>query len=94
MVLKPKMTAARIVSVPFKVRLSPRVIDLKLMYLLRYANKFLEFFLFEIRCPVNLLLNWYLLGVEMNLGHAHKKKILVPFKGVLEFSQRAPASLL
>ena len=75
MVLKPKMTAARIVSVPFKVRLSPRVIDLKLMYLLRYANKFLEFFLFEIRCPVNLLsLKWCLLGVEMNLGQAHKKK--------------------
>ena len=69
MVLKPKMTAARIVSIHFKVRLSPRVIDLKLMYFLRYANKFLEFFLFEIRCPINLLLlNWYLLGVEMNFG--------------------------
>ena len=95
MVLKPKMTAARIVSVAFKARLSPRVIDLKLMYLLRYANKFLEFFLFEIRCPVNLLsLNWCLSGVEMNLGQAHKKKILVPFRGVLEIFRRAPASLL
>ena len=35
-------------------------------------------------------MNWYLLGVEMNLGHAHKTKILVPFKGGLEIFRRAP----
>ena len=91
MVLKPKMTAARIVSVPFKVRLSPRVIDLKLMYLLRYANKFLEFFLFEIRCPVNLLsLNWCLLGVEMDLGHAHKKRFWYLLGVLSKFSDEHP----
>ena len=85
------MTAARIVSVPFKVRLSPRVINLKLMYLLRYANKFLEFFLFEIRCPVNLLsLNWCLLGVEMNLGQAHKKRFWYLLGVLSKFSDEHP----
>ena len=31
-------------------------------------------------------MNWYLLGVEMNLGHAHKTK----FRGFLEIFRRAP----
>ena len=35
-----------------------------------------------------LLLNWYLLGVEINLG-----QVLVPFRSVLEIFRRAPPSL-
>ena len=41
-----------------------------------------------------LLLKKYLFGVEVNLGHAHENKILVPFRGVLRIFYRAPASLL
>ena len=41
-----------------------------------------------------LLLKKYLFGVEVNLGHAHENKILVPFRGVLRIFYQAPASLL
>ena len=45
-------------------------------------------------CGYNLLLLiWYLLGVEMNLGHAHKTRFWYP-SGVLEIFRRAPLSLL
>ena len=40
-----------------------------------------------------IVLNWYLLKVEMNLGHAIKQDS-GNFRGVLENFRRAPPSLL
>ena len=79
MALKPKMTAARVGSVPFRglrsVRLSPRDIDVKNVFVMQ----------------INLLLlNWYLLGVEMSFGHAHKARFWYLLGVFSKFSDEHP----
>ena len=86
MVLKPKMTAAELSR-----------------YLLGASGKIIAHgygttdirsrFIYFGSCGYNLLLLiWYLLGVEMNLGHAHKTRFWYP-SGVLEIFRRAPPLL-
>ena len=71
--LKPKITAARVVSVPFRGLWYKVIAQAYRSEKCTYANL--------------LLSNWYLLGVEMNLGHT---LILVPFLGV--FSKFHPST--
>ena len=40
-----------------------------------------------------LLFNWYLLGVEMNLGHAHKTRFLYLLGLLSKFSDEHPRPL-
>ena len=39
-------------------------------------------------------MNWYLLGVEMNLGHAHKTKFWYLLREVSKFSDEHPVTFI